>query len=330
VNDVDDRVIQRLLGSDEPSVVWRIRSRVLGQSETDLSQLQNEIRRSVRAQTLFDRMTTDNVYGKWHGAHWVLAALADLGFPSGSPELIPIRDRVFDHWLSKTYFTEFEAMSSKSSYATRGVPVMQGRYRRCASQQGNALRSLLQLGLADDRADMLVERLLHWQWPDGGWNCDRNPTASTSSFMETLLPMRGLAAYGESRKDADAKLAARRAADVFLERGLVFGRRTQRPIHPEFLRLHYPHYWYYDLLAGLVAMAEMNLLGDHRCEAALDLLEEKRLADGGWPAEGKFYSVSEEPKSRTDSVDWSGTSRTRMNPWVTAEALMVLKQAGRI
>ena len=68
---------------------------------------------------------------------------------------------------------------------------MEGRYRRCGSQQGNALRSMVRLGLADERADKLAERLLHWQWPDGGWNCDRNPSADTSSFMETLTADEG-------------------------------------------------------------------------------------------------------------------------------------------
>ncbi len=83
--------------------------------------------------------------------------------------------------------------------------MIEGRYRRCASQQGNALYAAAKLGLLDRDADRLVERLLHWQWPDGGWNCDKNPTADTSSFMETLLPMRGLALYAAQRDDAIAR-----------------------------------------------------------------------------------------------------------------------------
>ena len=70
-----------------------------------------------------------------------------------------------------------------------------GRYRAHGSQHGNALLAVIRLGLVDDRAPRLVERLLHWQWPDGGWNCDRDPAADTSSFMETLPPMRALAAW---------------------------------------------------------------------------------------------------------------------------------------
>jgi hypothetical protein len=34
-------------------------------------------------------------------------------------------------------------------------------------------------------------------------------------------------------------------------------------------------------------------------------------------------------RSNADSVAWGGTGRSRMNEWVTAEALTVLRAAGR-
>ena len=76
-------------------------------------------------------------------------------------------------------------------------------------------------------------------------------------------------------------------------------------------------------------MAELDLLGDPRCAAALDLLESKRLPDGGWPAEAKFYTTSDDPRNGTTAVNWGGTSGRRMNPWVTVQALSVLVKAGR-
>jgi hypothetical protein len=42
----------------------------------------------------------------------------------------------------------------------------------------------------------------------------------------------------------------------------------------------------------LRVMAETGHLEDPRCGPALDLLEQKRLPDGGWPAESRYYSVS--------------------------------------
>ena len=98
----------------------------------------------------------------------------------------------------------------------------------------------------------------------------------------------------------------------------------------DFVKLHYPCYWHYDILFGLKVLGEMGLLGDPRCADALDLLESKRLPDGGFPAERRHYRVVETPANGGSLVDWGGTSRKHMNPWVTIDAVAVLRQAGRI
>jgi len=302
-------IVDTLLRSAEPSIRWRVRTRVLGEPTDGRAArtLREEIRQSSRVRTLLSARDADGrisdpkqVYAKWHGAHWVLAALADLGYPPGDDSLIPLRDQVLRRWLRDVE-----------------VPLVQGRYRRCASQQGNALRYLTALGvLAEPDARVLTERLVKWQWPDGGWNCDRNPTARSSSFMETLLPMRGLA-------DHDAK-AAERAAEVFLTRRLAWRRSDGALIHPDFVRLHHPLYWHYDVLGGLVGLVEVGMIDDPRCADALDLLEAKRLPDGGWPSEKAF------PTRAGDPLDWGGTGARRTNEWVTADALAVLAAAGRL
>lgn len=321
-------ILEWLLDSPEPSIVWKTRVEVLGEvPDPDLGEA---IRQSPRVQALRAGVPTGNVYNKWHGAHWVLASLADLGYPCGDDALIPLRERVLVTWLAPSYFTHFEAGSQRTAYNGEGVPLTHGRFRRCASQQGNALWSLHRLGLADGRCQQLVERLLHWQWPDGGWNCDKNPAADTSSFMETLLPMRGLAAHAAATGDPMALDGALRAAEVFLSRRLFRRRRGGEVIHPEFLALHHPLYWHYDILGGLKGLAELGMLGDFRCAEALDLLEEKRLPDGGWPAEKQYYSVSREPASGSEAVDWGGTGKKKVNPWVTAAALAILTAAGRM
>jgi hypothetical protein len=333
------RVVDALLRSDEPSIRWKVRTRVLGESadKPGVRRLRREIRRSPRVQRLLagrsadGRLeTTRSVYAKWQGAHWVLAALADIGYPPGDRSLVPMRDQVLDAWLKPHYFRDFTTDDPAASYRRSGVPVMQGRHRRCASQQGNALRSVTLLGLTDERTGRLAERLLHWQWPDGGWNCDRNPAAAVSSFCETLLPMRGLAAYARATADPAAQRAADRAAEVFLRRRLLFRRSTGTLIHPSFARLHYPLYWHYDVLGGLTAMMELGAITDDRCADALDVLEARRLSDGGWPAESRYYRVSDDIGNGRDSVDWGGVDSRRMNEWVTVEALAVLRAAGRL
>ncbi len=332
-------VIDSLLASEEPSVRWKVRVQVLGENPASgaLRRLRREIKSSPRVQVLLsgrDRsgrlVRSDEVYAKWYGAHWIMATLADIGYPRGDRSLLPVRDQLMDRWLGDGFYSEFEAESKARAYRRRGVPVMQGRHRRCASQQSNALLSVVALGLADKRAQDLVERLLHWQWPDGGWNCDRNPAAKNSSFMESLIPLRALALVARETNDTTAARAARRAAEIFLKRRLFKRQADGTVIRDEFVALHYPLYWHYDILGGLKVMAEAGFIDDPRCRDALDLLEEKRLPDGGWAAEKRYYRVSGKLASGVELVDWGGTAKRRRNEWVTADALSVLRAAGRL
>jgi hypothetical protein len=332
------KIINNLLNSSEPSIRFKTLVNVVGEdpSSSKMKKIQEEIRNSPRVKTLLSSRNSKgeiiskrNVYDKWQGAHWVMASLAYIGYPPEDESLTPVKEQVLNFWLDEFYYKEFEVAKQTDCYKHEGVPLMQGRYRRCASQQGNALYFLLKLGLDDERIDDLVERLLHWQWNDGGWNCDKNPDAKNSSFMESLLPLRGLALYHELKKDKKVKKAVAKASEIFLKRQLFLGQRSGEIIHPEFILLHYPLYWHYDILGSLKVMAEAGFINDNRCSKALDLLESKSL-DEGWPAEKSYYRVSEEIRLGTDYVDWGGTSRKKSNEWITVDALYVLKKSGRV
>lgn len=333
-----EALITSLLDSDNPSVRWKVRVGVLDEnpSSRGIKKLQEEIRVSPTVNALLARRNKAgeiharrNPYDKWQGAHWVFAALSDIGYPAGDETLAPLRDQVFALWLRDDFYKEFDAKSRAQAYGRDGVPVMEGRHRRCASQQGNALLSATKLGLNDADSDRLVERLLHWQWPDGGWNCDKTPSADTSSFMESILPMRALALYGAARKNKKAQTAAGKAAEVFLSRRLYKRRSDRTVIQAEFVKLHYPLYWHYDVLAGLKAMADVGAIGDKRCADALDLLEEKELPGGGWGVDARYFKPGKAIALSNDYVDWGGVSKVRRNEWVTADALSVLHAAGR-
>ena len=329
-------IVDDLLRSEEPSVRWMVRTRVLGEPDDarGVRALREEIRRSSRVQAMLSGLPRGrpSTYAKWQGAHWVLVALAELGYPAGDGSLQPEADEVLDTWLSPSAYREFTARTKAAAYGRDGIPVIDGRPRSHASQQGNALFSLTRLELVDDeRAGALAERLLHWQWPDGGWNCDKRPAAAMSSIFETVTPMRGLAAHAAVRDDERARQSAYRAAEVLLERRLVFSRSSGTLIHPEFALLHYPLYWHYDVLAGLKAIADVGLIGDPRCADALDLLETKRLPSGGWPAERRYWRrASADVALYNEYVDWGGVAKSRPNPWVTADALYVLRCARRL
>lgn len=318
-------IAELVLTSSEPSIRYQALIG-LGLAEPDspeAARAREEVRTSERVRTLLSGRDASgripgNEYAKWYGAHWVFAQLADLGCPPGDASLHPLRDQVYDFLIPKG--------------PDDGRIRIEGRVRHCGAWQGNGLLATLALGVADERSDQLAEMLLRWRWPDGGWNCDKRPEAVNSSFHETLIPMRALHLYGRMRGSAEALAAAYRASELFLRRRLFRRERDGAVMDPRFMLLRYPAYWHYGILQGLQVMDEMGLLGDERCAEALDLLESKRLPDGGFPAEDRMYKVTTRKTAtgcHASLVDWGGVSSRRMNPWVTVEALTVLRAAGR-
>lgn len=331
--------IDKLLNSDEPSIRWKVRVNVLGEdrNSTKIKVLEGEIKKSARVKALLQKVDRTGklkvgVYAKWQGAHWVLITLADIGYPRGDKSLAPVADQVLETWLAPRYFHEFVAEKKSDAYKrSDAIPMMQGRIRTCASQQGNALYSVLKLGIEDGRIHQLAERLKYWQWPDGGWNCDKEPSADTSTLIHTLWSMRALALYEEHTGDAESKKGMQRASEVLLKRKLFKRASNGTVIAREFVKLHYPLYWHYDFLGALKVFTEIEMIEDKRLEDALDLLEEKELASGGWPSESRYYTkVTDKITLGADYVEWGGTSTKKMNEWVTADALYVLRKLGRL
>jgi hypothetical protein len=321
-----DKIIQRLLASEEPSIRFKTRIYVLGEKSGSkaIRKLQEEIRVSERIQVLLSERGRDgripfHCYAKFYGAHWVLATLADLGYPAGDKSLMPLCDQALE-WIAS------------QEYETRLIRRMKtGPARIHGSVDGNAIFAILKLGLADPRLDILVGHLLEYQWPDGGWNCDRNAKGTASSFDETLIPFRALALHARLTGNRDSRNAAERASEVFLSRRLCWRRSDGSIIKRNYPKLHYPCYWHYDILFALKVMAEAGFINDPRCEDALDLLESKRLPDGGFPAEQAYYrNTTKMVPSNRSLVNWGWTSSRRMNEWVTVDALTVLRAAGRL
>lgn len=321
-------MIDRLMRSSDAAVALQTRLRLspVPPEADELARLQSAVRAAMRVQTLLSERQADggipfHPYFKWRGAHWVLYALAELGYPPGDEQLLPLREQVLA-WLLPGW--------PQAERLHRGhIQAVNGRVRNCASMESNALLSLLRLGLADERCDVLARLLIEWQWPDGGWNCDKRPQASHSSFHESLLPLRALALYAQRTGSLAAQDAARRVAEHFLERRLFRRLSTGEVIDSHFLRLHFPAYWHYDLLAGLVALTEAGYVQDERCREALDWLENLRLPDGGFPAPDKFYRVTDQEISGSSRTAWGMHGTTRVNELATVQALWVLRAAGR-
>ena len=315
--------IEYLLEHGDPSTRYKLSVAGIGRRRTH----RNEIQTSARVVTLLsERDRTGCIpqhpYTKWTGAHWVLAMLADLGYPPGDRALYPLRDQVLD-WLLDPRRWRPRRRSDEPYRAP--ILTIAGRDRIHASLEGNALYAILALGLADQRVDTLAQRLLETQWEDGGWNCDRTPSASHSSFTETLIPLRGLIWHAREHRSRASAAGARRAAEMLLRRRLFRRASNGRLISSDFVKLHYPCYWHYDVLFALTVLAEGGFLTDARCADAIALVRSKRRADGGFPAEAKFWA-GPTSRSRRSLASWGPTGTSRSNEFVTADAMWVLKQ----
>jgi hypothetical protein len=246
-------------------------------------------------------------YAKWAGSHWRLVEIADSGLPVDPARLEP--------------GVAAELAWLLPGLSPRQVLRVAGRARRHGSIEGNALYALCRLGYVDlPGTRQLVGALLDWQWPDGGWNCDRHQEARRSSFHESAIPALGLVTYADLTGDAAARRAADRTATLLLEHRLFRSTSSGEPIHPTWTVLHYPPYWHYDVLLGLRLLAALGRLDDPRAADALHVVERARRPDGRFS--GRRWSSSSQPAA----VDWGrGTENLLLNEIVSA----VLAAAGR-
>jgi hypothetical protein len=309
-----DAAVAWLLESPEPALRFLTRRDVLGEN---IAPDPDEILRGPWVRALLAGQHADggfgvHVYAKWRGAHWRLVSLVELAAPP-DPRLLAAAETVLA-WLTG------------KGHRSR-IPTIDGLTRRCASQEGNALAACCRLGVAEDeRVQLLARSLAEWQWPDGGWNCDRRASGRRSSFHESLPPMWGLHEYAAATGAEWASAAARRTAELFLSHRIYRTLATGEPISERWLAFRYPPYWHYDVLQALLILSRLGLVDDPRAADALDLVQERRLPDGRWRADGYWWRPAGS-KTYPDPVDWGRRGPSQM---VTLNALRVLAAAQRL
>jgi len=168
----------------------------------------------------------------------------------------------------------------------------------------------------------LVERLLGEQLADGGWNCEVENGATVSSFGTTINVLEALLAYersagaGEGDRAAEARDARLRGEAYLLERRLFRRKSTGEVIDPSWLRFSFPTWWHYDVLRGLDHLRDAGHDGlDDRVAEAVEIVRNKRGADGRWRAEQVH-----EGESFVRIEDGEGAP----SRWITLIALRVL------
>ncbi len=372
----DDPAVQWLLASPDPSVRYLTLTEVLDAPPHSREAViaRAEIPGGARVRALLaeqgagKRKTRDSLavhpggfgvhpYKKWDGAHWRLVSLVELGVGTSPvderPEGLQVIPEATRASKTKRSGEKRRSETLRVLVAARAaadqvlqwltsdkhraqIKSIDGRTRRCASQEGNALAVCSRLGMvADPRVQALAESLIKWQWDDGGWNCDKRPEADHSSFYESLAPLWGLIEYHRVTQDKGAWQAVERGAELFISHRLFRSDITGRVINPEWCKLHYPLYWHYDILQALVILARAGKVNDLRASEALDMVASKRRPDGLWRAEGYYWqplganarTLSGAHSTNIEVVDWG---RRGPNEMITLNAVRALKAAARL
>lgn len=300
------RMLPRLLTETDPAIAALARRDLIGEPfDTSAATESLLVARLLTGQRDDGGFGTPH-YAKWRGAHWRLVSLVELGIPAGHPAATHAADAVLAGWAGRRRLA--------------GVPIIDGRARRCASQEGNAVAVACRLGFArDDRVTTLAAHLVRWQWPDGGWNCDRRPAAHRSSFHETLPALWGLHEYTAATGDPAAAAAAARAAELLLSHRVFRRLGTVGPLNRTVTVPHWPPYWHYDALQAMVVLTRAGYGDDPRTADARALLASQRRPDGTWHAGRPWWRPPGSPGSNVEAVDWGES----MHAMVTLNALRV-------
>ena len=238
---------------------------------------------------------------KWTSSHYSLLELRNLGLEAAHPAARATVALILAQHKGPDGGLDPRAVASRSDVCVNGMALNYSAY----------------FGAPEVQLASIVDCLLAARISDGGFNCRRGPDVRHSSMHTTLSVIEGITSYERSglRYRLDELRLVRESSVEFLLRHRLFrSERGGAVIRSEFLRLHEPTRWYYDLLRCLDALADVQVPYDARMEEAIEVLERRRLPDGRWPVNRGYPGQTHLPPPQ------AGTA----NRWVTLRALRVL------
>ncbi|SRR6266571_1323260 len=87
---------------------------------------------------------------------------------------------------------------------------------------------------------------------------------STRPSIARFILFEGLNEYFRATSDTGVGKAVDNAAEFLLGHHLFKSTKTGGIINPEWVKLHYPLYWHYDILQALRVLGLAGMLGDPR------------------------------------------------------------------
>ena len=265
---------------------------------------------------------------KWTAAVWPLALLGEMEAPADD-RVKAESERFFElHQNDNGAFT-CPSPSDMSSWSAKHPRKKAVRWDEpCLT--GNMIRTLGKLGYANDPR---VKKAIAWlpkdQLEDGGWNCDYpEKKVKHSSFMSTIEPLWAYSEIPRQKWTRSMKRSIDRGAEFLLMHHLYKSDNHHwKETYPFFTNLHFPMYYFYDILHGLRVLTKLGYSDDKRMDAAVHLLMSKRRPDGTWNLEGDWFRERDKnPEKRKAPVSIEQIGKP--SKWITLNSYRVLKETG--
>lgn len=311
----DDPVVRWLLDGD-PSIRWQVFHDLVGSPARLVTRQRQKVAREGWGNRLLELQDARGMWGgglynpKWTSTTYTMLLLRDLGLPQGNSQARKSCSILLDKGLR----------------TDGGVNFTSERSETCIT--GMTLSILSHFRHDDDRVDRIADHLLRQQMSDGGWNC-RSPRGAThSSVHTTISALEGLRLYELSgrRLARKAVAAQRRGREFLLVHRLFRSHRTGKVIKPEFTRFAFPARWHYDILRALDHFQAVGAPRDSRLGEAVEIVRQRRLADGRWSLEymygGKSFFAMER---RGMPSRWNTLRALRVLKWWDGEARHIAK-----
>lgn len=303
-SDVEPRagVLGWLLEGD-PSIRWQVLKDLLSAPPAEVTAERDRVATTGWGRALLSEQDADGRWAaglyspKWTSTTYTLLLLHWLGLPPGHAQALAGCRVLWDGASSWDGGLSLARTIRQPEVCITGMLVL------VASSSG----------YHDERVDDTVRWLLSHQLADGGWNCDSVRRGSQhGSFHTSITVLDALTAYRGGTLSVDD--ATRRGREFFLRHQLYRSHRTGEVVDQAFTRFPFPPQWHFDVLRGLEHFAAVKAPADERLATAVDLVRQRRRADGRWPVHrgyaGRYWFAMEEP----------GPSR-----WATLRCLRVLR-----
>jgi hypothetical protein len=304
-------VIDWLLDSD-PSIRWQVMRDLMDESHEVVAGERSRVASEGWGSRLLDLQGPDGQWGggtfrpHWTSTFYTLLLLRDLGLDPTSERARQAIGVVRDNSNWGPYFDD--------------APFFEGEVEPCINGRVLALG-----GYFGEASDRLVDRLLHEQLEDGGWNCEA-PPSERSSFHSTICVLEGLLEYEKEKGATIAVKDARlRGQEYLLDRRMFRSLSTGRVIDHDrktgnrsrWTQFSFPTRWHYDVLWGLDYLRRAGALPDQHVAEAIDLVDKKRDGDGRWPLEnphaGEVHFEMEEGAGKPSR--WNTLRALRVWDW---------------